>query len=39
MKLPFRDISLSTAAQKTDNKNLSEVKLLTIQFSVWPSYA
>lgn len=39
MKLPFRDVSLSSVAQKTYNKNLSEVKLRTIQFSGWSSYA
>lgn len=39
MKLPFRDISLRTVAQKICNKKLSEVKLWTIQFSGWSSYA
>lgn len=34
MKLPFRDVSLSTVAQKTYNKNLSEVKLRTIYNSL-----
>lgn len=34
MKLPFRDVSLSSVAQKTYNKNLSEVKLRTIYNSL-----